>query len=45
MTQFLAAIGIYLSPLYLTRALTGRGWPLSTTIGLALGHYIGSELL
>ena len=45
MTQFYAAIGIYLLSLYLTRALTGRWWPLSTAIGLALGHYIGLELL
>ena len=45
MTHFLAAVCIYLSSLYLTRALTGRWMPLSTAIGLALGHYIGLELL
>ena len=44
MTKVLVAIGIYLSSLCLTRALTGRWRPFSTAIGLALGHYIGLEL-
>ena len=45
MTQFLAAIGIYVSAVFLNKSLTGQWRPFSVLFFLALGHHIGLELL